>query len=174
MSQLPDGIDLRRHRDFEGRAPGQWIRRGFLALLVVFVVAALLNVFGQVPTSSEARGEAATLRVSTPTSVRGGLFYQARFEIHALRPIGAPVLRLDRGWYEATTINTIEPEPVGTTSDEDHFMLRYPPLAPGRTLVIYINLEANPTNLGSHDTDVTLLDANRPIATIDRTQIDWP
>ena len=49
-----------------------------------------------------------------------------------------------------------------------------PPLAPGRTLVVYINLEANPTNVGSHDADVALLDGNRPIATIDRTQIDWP
>lgn len=174
MSELPDGIDLPRHRDFEGRAAGQWVRRGVLALLVAFVAAALLGAFGQVPTSSEARGEAATLTLNAPTSVRGGLFYQASFEIHARQPIGAPVIRLDRGWFEATTINTIEPEPAGTTSDEHHFMLRYPPLAPGRTLVVYLNLEANPTNVGVHDADVTLLDANRPIATIDRTQIDWP
>ena len=174
MSQLPDGIDLPRHRDFEGRQLGQWLRRGFLLLLLVFVVAALLNVFGQAETTSEAEGAAATLSVSSPSAVRGGLYYQARFTIHAREPIGAPVLQLDRGWYEGTTVNTVEPEPAQTTSDEDHIKLRFPPLAPGRTLVVYLDLQTNPTNIGVHDTDVTLLDADRPIATIDRTEIAWP
>jgi hypothetical protein len=174
MSQLPEGIDLPRHRDLEGRDLGQWLRRGFLALLLVFVVAALLDVFGQGSTTTEASGPAATLGLTAPASVRGGLLYQARFRIHANQPIGAPVLQLDRGWYEQTTVNTVEPEPAATTSDDDHVKLRFPPLARGRTLVVYINFQANPTNVGSHDADVTLLDADRPIATIDRTQIDWP
>lgn len=174
MSQLPDGIDLPRHRDFEGRELGQWLRRGFVLLLLAFVVAALLNVFGQAETTSEAEGAAATLSVSAPSVVRGGLYYQARFTIDAREAIGAPVLQLDRGWYEGTTVNTVEPEPAQTTSDEDHIKLRFPPLAAGRTLVVYINLQTNPTNIGSHDTDVTLLDADRPIATIERTEIAWP
>ncbi|MGE0503981.1 MAG: hypothetical protein AB7P38_01075 [Solirubrobacterales bacterium] len=174
MSQLPDGIDLPRHRDFEGRELGQWLRRGFLLLLLVLVVAALLNVFGQADSNSEAEGAAATLSLTAPTALRGGLYYQARFTIHAREAIGAPVLQLDRGWYEGTTVNTVEPEAAQTTSDEDHFKLRYPPLAPGRTLVVYLDLQANPTNIGVHDADVTLLDGDRPIATIDRSEIDWP
>jgi hypothetical protein len=173
-SRLPDGIDLPRHRDFQGREVGQWLRRAFLTLLVVFVAAALLNVFGQRTVTDEASGAAASLTVTAPTDVRGGLMYQARFTIHANEAIGAPVLQLDRGWYEATTINTVEPEPAATTTDEDHVKLRFPPLAPGRTLVVYINLQANPTNVGSHHTDVTLLDADRPIATVERSQMDWP
>lgn len=44
---LPAEIDLGRHRDFEGRSAGRWLRRGFLALLLVFILAALANVFGQ-------------------------------------------------------------------------------------------------------------------------------
>jgi hypothetical protein len=174
MAQLPDGIDLPRHRDLAGRNAGQWIRRIVLALLAVFVVAALLDVFGQRTITDEASGAGATLTVSAPTSVRGGLMYQARFTIQAEEAIGAPVLQLDRGWYEQTTINTVEPEPAATTTDLDHIKLRFPPLAPGRSLVVYINFQANPTNVGTHDADVTLLDADRPIATIDRTQIDWP
>ena len=174
MPQLPDGIDLPRHRDFEGRELGQWLRRGFLLLLLALVVAALLNVFGQASTTSKAEGAAATLSLTAPTSVRGGLYYQARFTIHAREPIGAPVLQLDRGWYEGTTVNTVEPEPAQTTTDEDHVKLRFPPLAPSRTLVVYLNLQANPTTIGVHDADVTLLDADRPIATIDRSEIDWP
>jgi len=174
MSQLPDGIDLSRDRDLEGRELGQWLRRGFLLLLLAFVVAALFNVFGQAETTSEAEGAAATLSVSAPTAVRGGIYYQARFTIHAREAIGAPVLQLDRGWYEGTTVNTVEPEPAQTTTDENHIKLRFPPLAPGRTLVVYLDLQTNPTNVGSHDADVTLLDADRPIATIDRSEIAWP
>jgi hypothetical protein len=174
MSQLPDGIDLPRDRDLEGRELGQWLRRGFLVLLLIFVVAALFNVFGQAETTSEAEGPAATLTVTAPPAVRGGIYYQARFTIHAREAIGAPVLQLDRGWYEGTTVNTVEPEPAQTTSDEDHIKLRFPPLAPGRTLVVYIDLQTNPTTVGSQDADVTLLDADRPIATIDRSQTAWP
>ena len=174
MSDLPAGIDLPRHRDFEGRALGQWLRRGFLALLAIFIVAALFNAFGQRTTTSEASGAAGSLTVTAPERIRGGLYYQARFRIHAVEPIGAPVLQLDRGWYEETTVNTLEPEPAETTTDKDHVKLRFPPLAPGRTLVVYLNLQANPTNVGSHDADVTLLDADRPIATVHRTQVDFP
>lgn len=174
MSQLPDGIDLPRHRDFRGRQLGEWLGRAFLLLLLAFVVAALLDTFGQAETTSEAEGAAATLSVTAPGSVRGGLYYQARFTVHAREPIGAPVLQLDRGWYEGTTVNTVEPEPAQTTSDEDHIKLRFPPLGAGRTLVVYMALQTNPTNVGRHDTDVTLLDADRPIATIDRTTIAWP
>jgi hypothetical protein len=174
MSDLPAGIDLGRHRDFEGRELGQWLRRGFLALLVVFVVAALFDAFGQVPATTTASGPAGSLTLTAPARVRGGLYYQAKFEIHATRPLGAPTLVLDSGWYDETTVNTVEPEPAGTTSDPDHVKLRFPPLAPGRTLVVYINLQANPTNVGSHDAAVSLYDADTPIATIDRTQLDFP
>jgi hypothetical protein len=174
MSDLPAGIDLGRHRDFEGRRLGQWLRRGFLLLLVAFVVAALLDAFGQVPETTTASGPGGSLTLTAPARVRGGLYYQAKFEIHATEPLGAPTLVLDSGWYDETTVNTVEPEPAGTTSDPDRVKLRYPPLAPGRTLVVYINLQANPTNVGSHDAGVSLYDADRPIATIDRTQLDFP
>jgi hypothetical protein len=174
MSDLPDGIDLARHRDFQGRERGQWARRVFLVILLAFVVAALLNVFGSASTTSEASGPAATLTVTAPEAVRGGILYQARFTIHALRPIGAPVIVLDRGWFEQTTVNTLEPEAVATTSDKNHVKLRFPPLAPGRTLVVYLDLQANPTNVGSHEADVALYDADRPLAAVERTQIDFP
>lgn len=174
MSDLPDGIDLPRHRDFEGKRLGQWLRHAFLALLVAFVVAALLNVFGAAPIASEASGTTATLKLTAPERIRGGLLYQARFEIHALQPIGAPTLVLDRGWLEETTLNTLEPEPAETTTDAGHLKIRYPPLAPGRKLTVFISLQANPNNIGSHDQGVALYDADEEIASLDRTQVNFP
>jgi hypothetical protein len=174
MSDLPDGIDLPRHRDFEGKRPGQWLRHLYLMLLLAFVVAALLNVFGANTATSEARAPAATLKVTAPERVRGGLLYQARIEIHALRPIGAPTLVLDRGWIEETTLNTLEPEPADTTSDEGHLKIRYPPLQPGRILTVYISLQANPNDVGTHNQGIALFDADKEIASVDRTQVNFP
>lgn len=171
---MPAGIDLARHRDFERRALGQWLRRAFLLLLAVFVGAALLDAFGQAPTTSRARSAVASLTVTAPENVRGGLLYQARFRIHAFRALAAPVLVLDRGWYDQTTVNTLQPEPLGTTSDARHVKLRFGPLARGRTLLVYIDFQANPTNMGTHSADVALYDGSSRVASIDRTQVDFP
>jgi hypothetical protein len=163
MSDLPQGIDLSRHRDFEGKALGQWLRHGFLLLLTIFVVAALLNAFGAKPQTEEAGSAAATLKITAPERVRGGLLYQARLQIHANEAIGAPTL-----------VNTIQPEPAATTTDPKHLKLRYPPLPPGRTLAVYISLQANPNDVGTHNAGVALYDAGEEIATIERTQVNFP
>lgn len=174
MSDLPDGIDLPRHRDFEGKLPGQWLRHVYLVVLLAFVVAALLNTFGAVPTTSEASGAAATLKVTAPEHIRGGLLYQARIEIHTRQAIGAPTLVFDRGWIEETTLNTLEPEPAETTTDEGHLKVRFPPLPPDRILTVYVNFQANPNDVGTHSQGVALDDADEEIASVDRTQVNFP
>ena len=174
MSDLPQGIDLPRHRDYEGKEAGQWLRHGFLLLLAIFVIAALLNAFGAKPQTEEASAAAATLKVTAPERVRGGLLYQARLEIHAEEAIGAPTLVFDKGWIEETTINTVEPEPAETTTDARHLKMRFAPLESGRTLAVYIALQANPNNVGTHNADVALYDADEEIASINRTQINFP
>jgi hypothetical protein len=172
---LPAEIDLGRHRDFKGREVGQWLRRGFLTLLFVFLVAALANVFGQAAATDTASGAAGSLSVKAPSRVRGGLVYQAEFVIHAKEAVAAPTLVLDRGWIDQTTVNTVEPEPAGSTTDAGgNLKVRFPAMAAGRTLVVYAEFQANPTNVGSHDADVALYDGSRPIAKISRTQLDFP
>jgi hypothetical protein len=172
---LPAEIDLGRHRDFEGRRLGQWLRRGFLTLLLLFIIAALANLFGQAAATDSASGAAGTLSVKAPSRVRGGLTYQGEFVIHAKQALGAPTLVLDRGWVDQTTVNTLEPEPAGTTTDADgDLKVRFPAMAAGRTLVVYAEFQANPINVGSHDADVALYDGSKPIAHISRTQIDFP
>jgi hypothetical protein len=174
-SDLPAEIDLGRHRDLEGRRLGQWLRRGFLTLLLLFILAALANFFGQAAATDTAAGAAGTLSVKAPSRVRGGLTYQGEFTIHAAQALGAPTLVLDRGWVDQTTVNTVQPEPAGsTTNAEGDLKLRFAPMAPGRTLVVYIEFQANPINVGSHDAGVSLYDADRPIASISRSQFDFP
>jgi hypothetical protein len=172
---LPAEIDLGRHRDFQGRMGGQWLRRGFLTLLVLFLVAALANVFGQAAATDTASGAAGTLSFKAPSRVRGGLTYQGEFVIHATEALGAPTLVLDRGWVDQTTLNTVQPEPAGSTTDaEGNLKLRFAPMPPGRTLIVYVEFQANPINVGSHDAGVSLYDGGRSVASISRTQFDFP
>jgi hypothetical protein len=174
-TDLPAEIDLGRHRDFEGRLEAKWLRRGFLTLLVAFVAAALLTVFGQAAATDTASGAAGSLSVKAPGRVRGGLTYQGEFTIHAARDLGAPTLVLDRGIVDQTTVNTVQPEPTGSTTDaEGNLKLRFPPMPAGRTLVVYIEFQANPINVGVHDADVGLYDADEEIVSIPRTQLDFP
>jgi hypothetical protein len=175
VTDLPAEIDLDRHRDFHGRNAGRWIRRAFLVLLFIFIVAALANVFGQAAATDSAGGALGTLSVKAPSHVRGGLTYQGEFTIAAKAPLGAPTLVLDRGWIDQTTVNTVQPEPVGSTSDADgNLKLRFAPMPAGRTLVVYVDFQVNPINVGSHDAGVSLYDADRPVASISRTQFDFP
>lgn len=171
---LPEGLELSRHRDLEGRDRAQWIRRAALILLAAFVLAAVLNVFGQVPTTSTARSPVASLTVTAPPRVRGGLLYQGRFTIHAVQPIHDLNLILNQGWFDQTTVNAIEPQPATETSDADQIKLGFGSLDAGRTLLVYIYFQVNPTNIGSHDTGVSLADGSRPLLSISRSQFNFP
>src|SRR5689334_3266844 len=100
----------------EGRRWQRYVRLALLGLLVVFVVAALFNAFGQRPSSATTTTRAASLKVYAPTRVRGGLIWQARFTVRAVRELKDAQLVLSSGWLESNTVNTIEPSPLGQAS----------------------------------------------------------
>src|SRR5436190_7898049 len=87
MAELQGHLSRSRDRDLKGREYQVWTRRALLLLLVALIVAALLNVFGQRSTTSEARASAATLTVKAPQRLRGGLIFEGRFEIQAHRAL---------------------------------------------------------------------------------------
>src|SRR5437868_4225657 len=87
VAEIPDRIVLRRHRDLAGRRGGIWWRRAMLALLTGFLVAGLFSVFGQQPGTTTVSVPAATMALSAPAHLRGGLLYAATITIHANRTL---------------------------------------------------------------------------------------
>jgi hypothetical protein len=173
MASVPDEIDLARHRDGSGR--GELVaRRTVLALIALMAVAALLNVFGQEAKHVSAAGGAASLAVSAPSSVRGGLFFEGRFTIDAHEAIDDAVLVLEHGWLEGLSVNTIEPAAAEEAGGDGRLALSYGPLEAGDRLVVYMQFQVNPTNVGRRNADVTLLDGETPIATVDHTLTVFP
>jgi hypothetical protein len=142
-------LSLARHRDLEGR---HWVwapraRQLITALLVLFVVLAAGNAFGQRPSSHTSVSPAATLRVSTPAHLRGGLIFQTRVDITAHRDIAIPTVMLSGGWFDGMTLNSVQPGPAKQASAGQGATFSYPPLAAGRTMTVWFEWSVNPTNL---------------------------
>jgi hypothetical protein len=172
-SRTPDYVSLEEHRDHDHLAEriARWV---FFAALVALAAAALADVFGQRPASDVAVAPTATLRVRAPEALRGGLMFQARFEVVARRSIERPALVLGPGWFENMSFNQILPEPTRTTSEGASIVLEYPPLARGSELTVYIPFQVNPTTVGRRAQDVVLRDGSRRIASVERSLTVFP
>jgi hypothetical protein len=172
--EQPDGIVLKRMRDMEGRGWHRWVRRSLLALVALFVLAGLLNAFGQRPSSATASNADASLKVYGPTRVRSGLLWQARFTIHANRELKDAQLVLSQGWLESNTINTIEPAPIGEASRNGSLALDLGHVPQGERYELYMQFQTNPTNVGRRSADVQLQDGERLVLSIHRTLTIFP
>jgi hypothetical protein len=153
---------------------GLWLRRTVLALFAVLVLLALLDQFGQQPSRSVAAAPAATLRLSAPDAVRGGLLFQSRIEIRARRTVKFPRLILGSGWIEGMQVNSIEPIPSSESSRDGRLVLSYGGLDAGQRLRVWLQFEVDPTNVGRKSYALELDDATAPIAHIDRDLMVLP
>jgi hypothetical protein len=173
-SDRPQGLVLTHDRDLDGRRWQIWVRRGLMLIPAAIVLAALGNVFGQATATTTSTSTVATLAVDAPARVRGGLLFEARFDVHARSDIADARLVLDEGWLEGMSINTIEPSPASETSRDGRLQLDLGHLAAGDSYRLYMQFQVIPTNVGSRSADVTLLDGDTRLLTIDRTITVFP
>ena len=173
MADVPESLERARHRDLVGmREP--IIRRVCLALLVALCAAGLANLFGQRPGSSKGATAAASLSVYAPSRLRSGLYFEARFHIVARRELKKATLVLDPGWAEGITINTIEPSPIGEASADGKLVLTLGHIPAGKSYILFMQLQVNPTNVGHRAQNVELDDGTTPLLRIKRTVTIFP
>ena len=173
MAPTPQHLTLREHRDDRHRfeLAARWLLVGVLTL---FALLGLANVFGQNPTHSTGTGELATLDVSAPNRLRGGIFYQGRFSIHARRELEHATLLLDSGWFDSMHINSYSPEPLRSGYRNGKLVLDYGHVAAGDTLVARLQFQVNATNVGRRPQGVELHDGETPLVAVDRTVTIFP
>jgi hypothetical protein len=152
----------------QGRGWHRWVRWALLGLLAVFIVLAAFNVFGQRPSSKTVQSPEASLKVYSPTRVRGGLLWEARFTVRANKDVKDAQLVLSQGWLEGQSINTIEPSPVGQASRNGSLSLDLGHIPKGQRYELYMQFQTNPTNVGRRDADVQLQDGDRLLLTVNR------
>lgn len=174
MSQLPDGITLERNRDLHGWLRSPWWRRALLCAIAALPVLALLDVFGQHPSTSSATSAAASFSVTAPTRLRGGLVFQVEVAVAARRDIGQLQIAFDEGWWESMSVNSIAPEPSSESSHDGSVVLSYGGLPAGKRLVCWIYFQVNPTNVGKRREDVALQDGSTVLARLHRSLTIFP
>jgi hypothetical protein len=152
-----------------------WIRRGFLAVLLVVIILALCNVFGQRSSTASAHSATADLVVHAPTKVRSGLLYQAKFSITAHVTMPKTTLILSSGWIDGLTMNTEEPTPSTQTSGPNGSLeFTLGKLEPGQTYTEYLEYQVNPTSFSSRPQAVTVATAGTPVVSLHRTMTIIP
>jgi hypothetical protein len=139
---------------------GLWARRCVIALFCAVSLLALADRFGQQPSRSEAATPAARMQLSAPAVVRGGLFFQSKLELRALRAVAFPRIVLDDGWVEGMQMNSIQPAPASEASRDGRVVLTYGKLAAGDVLRIWFQFEVDPTSVGHRSYGVELDDAS--------------
>jgi hypothetical protein len=168
MAEQPDGIVLRRHRDLVGRHWQVWLRRVLVGVVALVALLALLGFMGQTPSTTTAKASPASLSVSAPDTVRGGLLYQARFTIRAHRSLKDATLVLNRGWFDGLTIDTIEPSPVNQASRNGAVVFELGHVPAGSKYVLYMEYQVNPTTVSSRTLRVRLEDGQRKLVSLSR------
>jgi hypothetical protein len=170
----PDGVILERDRDLVGRAWQIWLRRGLFALLPLVSILALVNLFGQRPSSETVSSAAASLELYAPERVRSGLLWQARFHVTAREELRKATLVLHPGWLEGMTVNTIEPSPVNEASANGRLSLELGHIPAGQSFLLFMDFQVNPTNVGHRPQTVELFDGDKKLLELDRSITIFP
>jgi hypothetical protein len=174
VASAPQGLTFKTHRDRKNWWQSLWLRRVFLVILGGVIVLGLLNVFGQRPATTSARGGDAELTVYAPRHARSGLVYAARFRVDAARDLARTRLVLSPGWAEGYTVNGLAPQPLTEGSSDGKLNFGFGHIAAGRHLTFWVSLQVNPTNIGHRAQDVWLYDGTELIATVHRTITIFP
>jgi hypothetical protein len=174
VAGAPDTLVLKRHRDLEGRRKGIVARRVLLGLLTAVLLAALLDVFGQRPNTDLVSAPAASLKVYAPLRARSGLIYAARFHITAREDIKDAYLVLDPGWAEGYTVNGLAPQPVTEADRNGRLAYGFGHIPAGQSVIFFMSLQVNPTNVGHRSQNVELDDGETPILTVHRNITIFP
>jgi hypothetical protein len=161
--KLPQSLDRDRHVDLHGRNLEPWIRTAVLLIFVGISAAGLANVFGQRTGATTVESSAARMTLEAPGAARGGLMYQARFQIEARRDLEKPMLVFDPGWFEGFTINTFEPDPVEWEHRNGRNVMLFGRVPAGEKLVFRLQFQVNPTAVGGRHQGVALEDGGEPL-----------
>jgi len=167
-------MTLKRNRDLVGRSRSPWLRRVLLCLIAVLPVLALLNVFGQHPTTAATNTPAVMVDVTSPSRLRSGLIFQVRVQVTAHQNIKELQLVFDRGWWESMSVNSAVPEPGEESSSDGRVVFDYGQLGTGHTQVCWIYFQVNPTNVGKRSENIDVKDGNTQLAHIHRAITVFP
>ena len=160
--QTIEGLETRA----QGRA-AIWTRRGFLALLLAFVLAGLAGVLGvrAATTSDEADGWELHLRHAAVA--RSGLDVPWEVTVHHEGGFGKEVVLAVTGdYFDVYETQGFTPEPTEATRDADTLLLTFA-APPGDTFVVAYDAYIQPAAQQGADGTLAVLDGGTRVASVD-------
>jgi hypothetical protein len=145
-----------------------------LLAITALPVLALIGIFGQRTDTTSVNGGAATLELSGPSRIRGGLYLQTRITVRAHQQLSKPTLVLDRGFLNGLTVNTIEPQASQELNRNGSLVLQYNGIQAGNRLTVWVEYQVNPTTVGGRTQTLELDDGDTKVATIARHFTSFP
>ena len=171
---MADSAIRDEYRDLQRRRTEPWIRRAFILLLFAIAVVALAGLFGQETKHTTVQSPAASMTLSSPTKVRGGLYFQTKITVVARQNLAAPKIVLNDGFFDGLTLNTSEPQPSQEINRNGRIAFDYDTLNAGQQLTLWLQYQVNPVTVGGRTQRVELDDGNTPVATIARDFRSFP
>ena len=84
-------------------------------------------------------------------------------------------LKLDPGWAEGLSVNTVEPSPVSEASDDGRLSFELGHIPAGKSYLLFMQFQVNPTNVAwNRPQNVELVDGGRVVARLHRKFTVFP
>jgi hypothetical protein len=160
-STLPEPrepAEIKRARDW---------RRAGLVLLVLFVIAGAIGVFGTRTSEAAASAGGYTVTVTYPKASRPG--HAVRYEVEVKHPGGfdGPIrMRLLSSYFDLFDENSFNPDPDTSTTNGDYDLYEFTPPG-GDTFVLSSDTRVEPARQRGEAGEVSVLDGSgRPVVTV--------
>ncbi len=154
----------------ETRAQGTvaiWSRRGFLALLVAFVLAGLAGLLGVRTATTSAREAGWSLSLRHASVARAGLDVPWEVTVTHEGGFGKEVtLAVTGDYFDIFETQGFTPDPSEATRDGDTLYLTFT-APPGDTFVVAYDAYIQPASQVGRDGTVSVLDHGESVASVD-------
>ena len=154
----------------ETRAQGAaaiWSRRGFLVLLLVFVLAGLAGLLGVRVATVSTDSDGWTLSLRHATTARAGLDVPWEVTVTHEGGFGKDVtLAVTGDYFDIFETQGFTPDPSDATRDGDTLFLTFA-APPGDTFVVAYDAYIQPASQVGRDGTLSVMDGGAPVATVD-------
>lgn len=138
-----------------------------LILLALLLAVACLGLLGGYPHPIRASdNDRVRLTVTTPATLRNGMFFETRILIEPHRPIGEVVLAVSPDLWRDITINSAIPAAEKEEFTDGMIRMSFGPGEPGNPIAIKFDGQVNPPLVGANRGEVVVYDGDRRLAAV--------
>src|SRR3954453_3010996 len=156
--------------NLETRAQGAaaiWSRRGFLVLLLVFVLAGAAGLLGVRTATDSAAGDGWTLELDHATTARAGLDVPWQVPVTPPGGFGKDLtLAVTGDYFDIFETQGFHPDPSDSTRNGDTLYLTFA-APPGDTFVVAYDAYIQPASQVGRGGSVSVMTDGRRVATVD-------